>query len=54
MNLVSIIIPMYNEVLNIGNCVNVLRNQKNQDFDVFLLMMVRKMEQLKSFRKALL
>lgn len=37
MNLVSIIIPMYNEVLNIDNCVNILKNQKNQDFDVFFI-----------------
>ncbi len=34
MNLVSIIIPMYNEELNIKNCIKVLKDQINQNFDV--------------------
>lgn len=34
MNLVSIIIPMFNEELNIENCIRVLKEQTNQGFDV--------------------
>lgn len=34
MNLLTIIIPMFNEIDNIEQCVNVLKKQKNQNFDV--------------------
>ena len=37
MNLVTIIIPMYNEQENIKNCIEVLRGQKNQYFDVVFI-----------------
>lgn len=37
MNLVSIIVPMYNEELNIESCINFLKKQKTQDFDVFFI-----------------
>jgi len=36
-NLVSIVIPMYNEELNIESCIKVLRDQKNQKFDVIFI-----------------
>lgn len=34
MNLVSIIVPMYNEQENVEQCVNMLKKQINQNFDV--------------------
>ena len=37
MNLVSIIIPMFNEELNVINCVKVLKKQTNQRFDVLFV-----------------
>ncbi|MBP2281461.1 glycosyltransferase involved in cell wall biosynthesis [Psychrobacter sp. PL19] len=37
MNLVTIIIPMYNEQENIKNCIKVLRSQKNQNFDAVFI-----------------
>lgn len=37
MNLVSIIIPMFNEDLNVINCVKVLKKQTNQRFDVLFV-----------------
>lgn len=37
MNLISIIVPMYNEQENIKNCIETLKNQKNQNFDVIFI-----------------
>ena len=37
MNLVTIVIPMYNEQKNIEICVNVLKSQINQNFDVLFI-----------------
>ena len=37
MSLVTIIIPMFNEIDNIRQCVEVLRKQKNQNFDVIFV-----------------
>ena len=37
MNLVSIIIPMYNEETNIENCIKILKDQTNQKFDVIFI-----------------
>lgn len=37
MNLVTIIIPMFNEIENIRQCVEALKNQKNQRFDVVFI-----------------
>lgn len=37
MNLVSIIIPMFNELNNIEQCVEVLKQQKSQKFDVLFI-----------------
>lgn len=37
MNLVTIIVPIYNEQENILRCVNVLKNQKNQKFNVIFI-----------------
>ncbi len=37
MNLVSIIIPMYNEQENVEGCINVLKRQINQKFDVIFI-----------------
>lgn len=37
MNLVSIIIPMYNEELSIDKCIEVLKSQTNQNFDVLFI-----------------
>lgn len=37
MNLVSIIVPMYNEEKNIESCIDVLKNQTNQNFDVVFI-----------------
>lgn len=37
MNLISIIVPMYNEKENIKNCIENLKHQKNQNFDVVFI-----------------
>ena len=37
MNLISIIIPMYNEEENITSCIDVLKSQKNQKFEVLFV-----------------
>lgn len=37
MNLISIIVPMYNEQENVKQCVDVLKKQSNQDFDVIFI-----------------
>ena len=37
MNLISIIVPMYNEQENVKQCVDVLKKQSNQNFDVIFI-----------------
>lgn len=37
MNLITVIIPMYNEEKNVKKCVDCLRNQTNQDFSVIFV-----------------
>lgn len=52
MNLVSIIVPMYNEQENVEQCINMLKKQINQNFDVCFIDDGSKdctVEKLKSF-----
>lgn len=37
MNLLSVVVPMYNEQENIENCINILKSQINQNFDVIFI-----------------